>query len=324
MRAIIRAVALIVLLSGLLAVQPIARAQTPVGLASLQIAFWPEFDRDGVLVLVDGALSPDTALPATVTFTLPVEPFAVAEQATDGSLVNAQYTTAPAGQAFAVTLTLQQPNFRVEYYDPALTRDGDVRSYAYSWQTPFSAGAVALRVQLPAGATDLKLGPEFGSPAPGEFGLSYYGQNLGAVAAGDTISTSFSYTKSGSALTVDQIDTGSTGSSAQPTVEVVSTTTPAPDYTPWLASAAVALVAILLIAIVWLRGRQEIEEPRSSHRRTRRAGRATVETTRPTAVGPAPRSEATGAPRQFCTQCGEPVAGDDRFCRRCGAPVKTS
>lgn len=324
MRAFNRFATLVALLGGLLIGLPVARAQTPVGLASLQVAFWPEFDQESVLVLIDGALLPDTTLPATVTLTLPVEPLAVAEQATDGSLVNAQYTTTPAGQAFAVTLTLQQPNFRVEYYDPALTRNGDVRTYAYSWQVPVSIGAATFRVQQPAGATDLKLPTEFGSPTPGEFGLSYYGQNLGALGAGDTISTTFSYTKSGSALTVDQIDTGSTGSSAQPTVEVASVATPAPDYTPWLASAAVALVAIVLIVIIWLRGRQEPEEPRSSHRRSRRVGRATVETTRPTAVGPAPRTEAAGAQRQFCTQCGEPVAVDDRFCRRCGAPVKTS
>ena len=324
MRALSRFATLVTLLGGLLIGLPVARAQTSASLASLQVAFWPEFDREGVLVLVDGALLPDTALPATVTLTLPVEPFAVAEQATDGSLVNAQYTTVPAGQDFAVTLTLQQPHFRVEYYDPALTRNGDVRTYTYTWLAPVSIGAASFRVQQPAGATDLKLTPEFGSPAPGEFGLSYYGQDLGAIEAGDTISTTFSYTKSGSALTVDQIDTGSTGSSAQPTVEVVSTTTSAPDYTPWLASAAVALVAIVLIVIVWQRSRQETEEPRSSHRRSRRTGRATVETTRPTAVGPAPRTEASGAQRQFCTQCGEPVAGDDRFCRRCGAPVKTS
>lgn len=312
----IRLTTLIATIACLLGVLAPARAQSPVGLESLQIALWPEFDREGVLVLVDGALQADTTLPATVTLTLPAEPFAVAEQAPDGSLLNAQYTTAASGQGFAVTLTLSQPSFRVEYYDPGLVREGDLRSYDFAWPTPFSVEKATVRVQAPFGATDMTLSPEFGAPTPGEYGLSYYGLNLGAVEAGDTISATLRYAKTGSALTVDQVDTGSTSSSAEPTAQAVAGAAPVTDYTPWLLSAVVVLVAAGLIAIVWARGRSDTTAPRSSHsnRRTRRPARSS------SAPPAAPVAPATR--RKFCSQCGEAIAAEDRFCRRCGAAVK--
>jgi len=313
-----RFVILVALIGSFLWALPAASAQSPVELESLEIALWPEFDRAGVLVLIDGALGPDTPLPATLTLRLPAEPFAVAEQAPDGALMNAQFATAAAGQGFDVTLTLQQPSFRVEYYDPTLTIAGDTRAYTYAWLTPVAVGSASIRIQQPAGASGFGLTPDFGASAVGEYGLSYYQMSLGALSAGAPISATLGYTKSGSALTIEQVDIGS-----QPVVAATPGTsaTVATDNSTWLAAGAAALAAVPAVAagVVYWRSRRpgvvsrKRANPAGTVRRTRRQ---TPNANPPSAIG-------TGsAARRFCTQCGQPISGDDRFCRKCGASVK--
>jgi len=125
---------LVVLALGLFV--PAVSAQTELRLATLEISLWPEFDRAGVLVLLDGTLPAGATLPATLTLRLPSEPFAVAEADSGGSLLNADFQTAADGDDVVVTITLQRSTFRVEYYDEALTVAGSARTYAFAWAAP--------------------------------------------------------------------------------------------------------------------------------------------------------------------------------------------
>ena len=52
------------------AAQP-AYAQSPAGLADLEIALWPEYDQPQVLVIYRAQLEQDTLLPAAVSLGLP-------------------------------------------------------------------------------------------------------------------------------------------------------------------------------------------------------------------------------------------------------------
>ncbi len=314
MHARIRTFSLIALLGCFLGGLSPARAQAPVQLESLQIALWPEFDRAGVLVLMDGVLDPDTSLPAELTLQLPVEPSAVAELAPDGSLMNAQFVTTAAAQGYTVKLSLQQPSFRVEYYDPSLTVTGAARTYAYAWQAPVAIGSASLRVQQPAGATDLTLTPDFGASAVGEYGLSYYQLSLGALAPNAPLAATLSYNKTGTSLTIDQVDTAP-ASAPVATLATSPTAAPVVDNNSLALAAAVAAAALAIVAgYLLIRGRRSAQPARSTVRRSRRPARAQTASPSTAAVA--------AAPRKFCTQCGQPVSGDDRFCRSCGAPVQ--
>src|SRR5216684_8246734 len=44
-----------------------ARAQQSVGLASLEIALWPEFDKPSVLVIMNGQVAAGVVLPASLS-----------------------------------------------------------------------------------------------------------------------------------------------------------------------------------------------------------------------------------------------------------------
>jgi hypothetical protein len=309
MRVQRRFATLLILLASLLGIWAPARAQTSLTLELLEIELWPEFDRPSMLVLVNGALPVGTPLPATVTLQFPTQPFAVAERTADGTLLNAQYVTATTGSEVAVTLTLQQPGFRVEYYDPALTITGEARQYTFQWTTPVAARLASVRVQAPPDATNLQFEPEFGAATAGEYGLSYYATDLGAVTAGQRIAVTIRYSKPGSTLTIDQVN-----AAPQPAPITVSEPVAAVDYTPWIIGAA-ALSGVLIagIGVWWYWRSQRSARPKPKHHRARK----------PTQREPAVHStNGTAAGQRFCTQCGQALVHTDRFCRQCGTPVK--
>lgn len=289
---------------------PAVSAQTELRLATLEISLWPEFDRAGVLVLLDGTLPAGATLPATLTLRLPSEPFAVAEADSGGSLLNADFQTAADGDDVVVTITLQRSTFRVEYYDEALIVAGSARTYAFAWAAPAAVDAVTLRVQSPSGASALQLGPEFGPPAVGDYGLNYQAAAIGPRAAGEMIAATISYSKASSALTVDAL-----GLAAQPNPEPAVATTPEADLTPWLLGlAGIALAAAAYLGVQAYRAPRAAANPKPTQHRTRRSSR------KPTEAPPA--AIAAPEPGRFCTQCGHSLERADRFCRRCGAPVK--
>lgn len=295
------------LLLGLLVVPFPVQAQTT--LTSLAIELWPEFDRPNVLVLITGELAPATPLPATLTLQIPAEPFAVAERAPDGSLLNAEYVTANVGNEVAVTLTLQQPTFRLEYYDATLNLSGDARQYNFQWLAPVAANTASIRVQTPAQASGMQVLPNFSGAAVGEYGLNYYSAQLGAISVGQALTAQVSYSKSGSTLTVDEINVAQP--QAAPAAVVAPTATP--DYTLWIVGGVILVSVGLIVGAVWFSRHPSstIRMP-AKHQRSRK---------------PAPSvskvHSANGATAQrFCTQCGQALTPADRFCRHCGVPVK--
>lgn len=299
----------VLLLVSLFAGRAPAHAQNTLTLDSLEVELWPEFDLPQVLVLVNGTLPADAPLPATVTLNLPAEPFAVAERATDGRLFNAEYVTATVGSETAVTLTLQQPAFRLEYYDATLTRTGDTRQYTFQWTATLPARSASIRVQSPPGAAELQLQPNFGPAAPGEYGLNYYTTELGAVAAGQTLTAQVSYTKPDTTLTIEQVN-------AEPQPAPINITAPPPtvDYTPWIIGAVtVAGLGVLGGGVAWFWRSQSTARAPAKHHRSRKANVASTAVHSANGVNTAPR---------FCTQCGQSLASSDRFCRQCGTPVQ--
>ena len=111
-----------------------ARAQTPIKLSSLQVQLWPEYDQPSMLVIYDLRLPDDTKLPISITLQLPKDAnlVAVASQAADGSLLNADYQGPTMGDS-RQTISLQIPTaaiYHIEYYEP-LSKTGDERHFSY-------------------------------------------------------------------------------------------------------------------------------------------------------------------------------------------------
>lgn len=303
---------------------PTSQAQAPVTLENAQVELWPEYDRPEMLVILAGDLPADTPLPATLAVRLPPAGtlFAVAIRDAQDELVNTSYTTGLVDGATVVTMTLTQPNFHLEYYDGALVMDGNQRRFTFTWPAEWSTAAARVRVQEPAGASNLTVTPPLSPSGRGEFGLDYLAGDLGAIQAGQPVQVELTYDKTSTGLSA-----GTSTGSAAPVPAAGSSLLPAP---------VVIGLAVLVGAVVvglWFWNQRRRPAPASA-RRSRAASRSSAPAARsgrpmpgsqvPAASPPReePAASATTTPARFCTQCGQPLQAGDRFCRVCGAAVR--
>jgi hypothetical protein len=307
---------LVTVLVGLALLAPVlpAKAQSrALVLSSVAIELWPEYDRPTVLVQISGTLDSAVVLPANVVVRLPVSsggPLAVATRSSDGSLVNAPYTTTVSGDQILVMLQANTADFHVEYYDPALAVTSPARAYTFRWTTDYAVAAAAVRVQAPVDSSQLTAEPALTPAGVGDDGLNYYTASWGALTAGQEVSLKLVYSKSSTTLSSQKLP----ASAAQPAPAQALT-----FASPWLWGGVLAGLLVFVAAIWafwWLQTSQK-EASRGASRRRR-----PVRSPRARRAGAPSASATPPAVKGFCTQCGRPLLPDDQFCRSCGAPVR--
>ena len=269
-------------------------------LSQLDISIWPEFDAppawpemDGPpsLVIIQAELAAATALPARLTFHIPLaagRPNAVASASSStAELADLEsFQTKPEGDSLLVTVETPDPIVHLEFYLP-MAREDVRRDFTYSWPGGLAADSVTLRAQIPIGAEDFQTEPELGSPEVGQFGLLYRQGTFGPLEAAETLSLRLEYDKEGTTLSQETLP------AAQPSSDDGGTPL------PWPALAAIAAVGLVgIVAVAWYRyyGRRPA----------------------PARARPGGAAGAAG----YCTQCGQALSTADRFCSRCGTPVR--
>jgi len=271
-------------------------------LSSLGIDLWPDYDRPGLLVIYRATMAPGVTLPTPLVFRIPAAagvPTAVAERQTDGQLITLPYERTLDGDTARIAVVATRPIVQIEYYDPAITREGTRRSFVFSWPGDYEVGDFSVSVQQPDLAQGLTLVPEASSVAPSVDGLMYHTVVRAGVAAGETVEIRASYEKTSDQLSIETMAPVESESST-PTAAAA----PASDTSTVVIVMAAALVFAAAVAVgLTIRSR-------------RPAGAA--------ATG-GPSRGSSGQPgkkaSRFCTQCGAGADGGDRFCHRCGAEL---
>jgi hypothetical protein len=276
-------------------------------LSVLGIDLWPDYDRAGVLVIYRATLAPAVSLPTRLVFRVPAAagiPSAVAERSADGQLLNLPYERTVDGETAAIEFTTSRPVVQLEYYDPAITRDGAKRSFAFTWPGDFEVQDFSISLQQPHLAQDFTTVPVVTSSAAAADGLMYHTLSRAGVKAGETVEVQVSYEKVSNQLSVETMTPAAAPTPAPATEDAAGSD----NRTVLVVLAAMFVCAAAVVVGLMVRTRQQ--------------------------AGPAPRS--TPPPRKarsrppggkatrFCTQCGAgvDVAGGDRFCKRCGAALK--
>jgi hypothetical protein len=195
MRQLFRILLSTILLGVFLEVVP-ARAREFGAIESLEVALWPEYDRTAILVIYRAHISADSSLPHTVNLPIPTsvgEPNAVATQAADGTLEDADYTRSVDGEWATITIETESHDVWLEYYADH-TMEGRERSYTFTWPGGVELGNFSYEVQQPLNASDLQITPP-GEASFGPDGLTYYRLDLGPQYIASTLDIHLTYTR---------------------------------------------------------------------------------------------------------------------------------
>jgi hypothetical protein len=278
--------------------------ETAAPLSALEVALWPEFDRQETLVIYRAQLPSTTQLPTTVRLPIPIEagePHAVATIGDDRNLYVAAYEMDKVNEWSWVSVETSSLLLQVEFYTD-LTIQGDERSLNYLWPGGVQIDNFQYEVQTPPTAGNVRLTPA-GVSQVGQDGLNYIRSSLGALQVDSHLEISMAYEKSDQLLSIDAV-------SSQSTLERPETTqgsTPdVQELLPW----ALAVFGALLVGVgvfMLLRMRASRSKPAKSRRRRRRS---------------AGRDEKLESSPIYCHVCGSQASASDLFCRRCGTKLR--
>lgn len=268
-------------------------AQAPLTLTSLQVALWPEYDRPSMLVIYRIHLPPDTPLPVTLSFRIPVEagkPNAVAVLV-DNELVTTEYDMTSKGEWSQVTFTSGALTAQLEYYDPTLVKDGSDRSFSYTWTGDYAVENLLVEAQQPINADRFSSSPALGDGVTGNDGLVYYNQSFGKWQAGEEFMFSLNYSKTGDELSAAPQRLSQEG-------EGISSLVSGFNLLWVIIPAALGLIAFGLYGLF---GKKHTSLRRNSEPMVRRVGKK---------------------PGVYCHQCGQRALKGDKFCRECGTKLR--
>jgi hypothetical protein len=267
-------------------------AEEAIILDTLQVEFWPEYDRPEMLVIYHITLSPETELPVTLSLRIPVEagePFVVAV----GGIGETDYDRRVEGEWSVITFESPSLEAQLEYYDPGLTKDGNSRNFNYTWPGDYTVNSFQVMVQQPFDAFNLKTRPVLSNTQPSLTGLVYHHDDFGQVSAGQQATVAIEYEKPSDTLSVDS-------SPQQPSATEDSSS----GTNDWL----IVLLGVLGVGIIGF-GIYSYSQGSSNHRKSR----------------PARQTKARSGSAQgkvFCHQCGTQARKGDKFCRQCGKKLR--
>lgn len=272
-------------------------AQQAVTLEVLQIEFWPEYDEPEMLVIYHIELSSDTELPVTLSFRIPTaagDPYVLFVEGAGEQ----EYERQVEGEWAAITFTAEGRNIQLEYYDPGLIKDGEQRSYTYTWPGDYAVNSFQAIAQVPFDASGFITSPILGEGVSGVNGLAYRQGVIGSFQTGEQPSLTIGYQKASDILSINNPAIGNSVDEAPPS------TSGSGDGPDWLVISLIgAGVAILGFGIYsFTQSNTSRRKPTRSRRRKRPSG--------------------TAKANVFCHQCGTQAHKGDKFCRECGQKLR--
>lgn len=283
---------------------------------NLLVELWPEYDRPEVLVIYRVELSPETSLPAQLTFRLPgrIETMHAVALEQDGALFQVtpdSFELRHDGDDLLFTLSSNSPKFQFEYYDAAiLSQQGQTRRLTFNFSAPYQIEAATFEVQEPFQAEDFALVPQPSSSFVGSNGLKYNLVEVAGLAPAETVELSASYRRSIDELSAKSLGIGLAGPTTDP---AAPGSTLAPNFTWGYLLLGVGLVLLLGAGLAWWwveRVKMGGPQPPPARRPGRRKK-----------AGPAGKAQARPAAQsrlQFCFKCGTALRPEANFCHHCG------
>ncbi len=264
------------------------------------VDLWPEDEQPSVLVIYEIELAQSVTLPQVLTLQIPAnaEIQTVASRDEEKHLVPLEWQASGTGELLDVQFTTQNPEIRLEYYDPAIIRQGANRSFTFRWTSLYPVNDLSIYIQQPYGAGELTTDPEMTQVATMASNCSYYMLEAGSVDAGVPYELTFQYNKNIANLAYPVLEvfaaapiTRSTAGRAASILSVV------------LGLMVIAMALMLLVGLYYLRFRKKKD--------------LQVKGGGPDGVVINPDKRAV-----FCHECGSRSRAGDAYCRNCGTELR--
>jgi len=283
-----------------------ARAGGEVGLESVSVQLWPEFDKPSMLVMHEITLSADTALPLDFDFHIPatatMQVVAVGQTQETVADEGVVYDLSPSGEWVTVSIrNVSERAIRIEYYDD-LEKQGTARHYLYTWPGDYGVDSFSVQFQMPVKASNLQTSMALPNSYTGGYDLTYYDAGFGSLATGESFTLAVDYQKASDTLSVSIVNPQPAENPTEAAGRVTWT-----KYVPWaLGILGVVLILFGLVAgVSYLQGRRRdaggVRRPRHASRREKPGEPAAV---------------------IYCHQCGRRAQPGDLFCRACGTRLR--
>jgi len=289
-----------------------ASAQGPVSLDSLEIALWPEYDRQAVLVIYRGRVSGETALPVTLRFRVPKSAGDLGGTAgvdAQGGFHYYRPTISDLGDVLEVTYTIPYRAFQFEYYDGGPQVQGEDRSLAFTYRADYNTGSLVFLAQEPAGSSGFATSPEgVLADDPLGSGLKVRRWAIGPAREGETFEWEVRYRKADPRLSAEILGLPTPGTSAYEDAAPTDGT-----QRSLLIAAGIGVVVLACLLGFYFGVVRRRKVPRTAEPPRRKPKKR--------ARKPAEVAAGTDLAR-FCHQCGYRWEEGDVFCPQCGARRK--
>ena len=160
-----------------------AQGQPVLQLSAVQVGLFPEYIRPSVLVVLDIELAGDADEPVLLTFQIPAnsDSLEVSTRTIEGESLPLAYETSEIGKWRDVRFTTAAQNILIEYYDPNLVKEGDLRLFEFQWLSIYAVEKLSLTVRQPFGAGQIQAEPPLVSSEVGPDNATYFTRQVGRV-----------------------------------------------------------------------------------------------------------------------------------------------
>jgi|APMed6443717190_1056831.scaffolds.fasta_scaffold77215_1 hypothetical protein len=289
---------LILVICALLLVPSFVSAQGQIAIESVDVGLWPEYDKADMLVINYIMLSAGAQFPVQVDVRVPagavLHTIAVGETPEVVTDQGIDYKATKDGDWLVISIQAGAPAIQIEYYDPALLKDGAQRSYSYRWLSDYNVAKFSVMLQQPFDAERFTSSLALQDDGFHSDELQYYYSEVGAVPAGDPFTFEVEYQKPSDAFSVSRL-----------TIQPVEVDEDTPgrislnNYLPYM----IGGLGVIMIVGGFMYYRQ--------------SGRSASKKSRRKRVEHDDAEEAV-----YCAQCGTRARGNDRFCRTCGSRIR--
>lgn len=274
-----------------------AQPETP--LENVKISLIPEFNRPCIRVIYEIRLPDELSFPQTLTLYVPADAqiLTVANVDQEGQSKDLTVDVTQTGNLKRIRFRTSLPRIRMEYDDPNLIKQGELRTFVFQWQSDHPVQTLSVTVRQPMGASQIFMDPPLFETVSTVDEFKFYMAEIGAIPADDVLLLTLNYTKdiqdpSNPALEV---------SAAGPITSETLGRTPSPTRVViWLLAVA-ALVLIMIGAYYWW---FRVNISNKYDRVLQDMGMINVKNR-----------------VLFCQECGNRLRPGDSYCSKCGTAL---